>query len=75
MALTTSWPLYSGADPQIITRAREERQGDLEEHVGNAIEIAILGKAKRFIKSAAVQKIIDSIWSYENCHSRTGASH
>ena len=49
----------------MIDRARDERDDDLEEHVGNAIEMAILGKAKRFIKSAAVQKIINSIWSYE----------
>jgi len=48
----------------MISRARQERDDDLEERVGNAIEMAILGKAKRFIKSAAVQKIINSIWSY-----------
>lgn len=71
IALTTSWPLYSGADSQMIVRAREERHDDLEEYVGNAIEMAILGKAKRFIKSAAVQKIINSIWSYANFYSQT----
>ena len=69
-ALTTSWSLYSGADPEMVNRARDERDDDLEEHVGNAIEIAILGKAKRFIKSAAVQKIINSIWTYANYYSQ-----
>jgi len=62
-SVTTSWPVYSGADAQMIAQVREDRDDDLEDHVGNAIEIAILGKAKRFIKSAACQKIIDSIWS------------
>lgn len=74
VALTSSWPLYSGADPNMITRARQERDDDLEERVGNAIEMAILGKAKRFIKSAAVQKIINSIWSYANSHSQIRTS-
>jgi len=63
IALTTSWPVYSGADPDIVAQAREERDDDLEEHVGNAIEMAILGKAKRFIKSSACQKVIDGIWT------------
>ena len=31
---------------------------DLEETAGNAIELAIVGQAKRFIKSAACQKVI-----------------
>jgi hypothetical protein len=75
MALTTSWPLYSGADPEMINRAREERDDDLEERVGNAIELAILGKAKRFIRSAAVQKIINSIWSYVTSHPQIEASY
>lgn len=63
IALTTSWPVYSGADPSIIAQAREERDDDLEERVGNAIEMAILGKAKYFIKSSACQKVINAIWS------------
>ncbi|OBZ74219.1 Calcium channel YVC1 [Grifola frondosa] len=49
LAITTSWP--------------EEREDDLEDRVGNAIEMAILGQAKRFIKSSACQKVIDGIWS------------
>lgn len=61
--LTTIWPVYNGADPRLIERAREERDDDLDDRVGNAIELAILGKAKRFIKSSACQKVIDSIWS------------
>lgn len=66
MVLTTSWPVYSGADPELVAQAREERDDDLEENVGNAIELAILCKAKRFIKSSACQKVIDVIWSQVN---------
>jgi len=53
--------VWSGADP-IISQAREEKD-DVEDRVGNAIEMAILGKAKRFIKSSACQKVIDGIWT------------
>jgi len=63
MALTTSWLVYSGADPALISQAKQSRDDDLEERVGNAIEMAILGKAKRFIKSSACQKVISVIWS------------
>ncbi|CAL1715034.1 unnamed protein product [Somion occarium] len=62
LVLTTSWPVYSGADPALLQRIREERE-DVEERVGNAIEIAIITQAKRFIKSPACQKVIDGIWS------------
>lgn len=34
LALTTTWPVYSGADPAIIACAREERDDDLEDRVG-----------------------------------------
>ncbi|KIJ65577.1 hypothetical protein HYDPIDRAFT_88419 [Hydnomerulius pinastri MD-312] len=60
--LTTSWPVWSGADPHIIELAREERDDDLEERVGNAIEMAIISKARRFIKSSPCQRVIDGIW-------------
>lgn len=63
LALTTSWPVYSGADPNVIAQAREDRDDDLEDRVGNALEMAILSKAKRFIKSSSCQKVIDGIWS------------
>ena len=62
LALTTSLPVYSGADPDLLSRARDERDDDLEERVGNAIEIAIISQSKRFIKSSACQKVIDGIW-------------
>ncbi|KAG7093687.1 hypothetical protein E1B28_007345 [Marasmius oreades] len=62
LALTTSWPVYNGADERMMELAREERE-DLDERVGNAIEMAILGKSKRFIKSSVCQRVIDSIWS------------
>ncbi|KAH7890816.1 hypothetical protein F5I97DRAFT_1838990 [Phlebopus sp. FC_14] len=61
-ALTTSWPVWSGADPHVLETAREERDDDLEERVGNAIEMAIISKARRFIKSSPCQKVIDGIW-------------
>lgn len=63
VALTACWHVYSGADPAIIAQAREERDDDLEDRVGNAIELAILGKAKRFIKSSSCQKVINGIWT------------
>ncbi|KDQ61736.1 hypothetical protein JAAARDRAFT_520251 [Jaapia argillacea MUCL 33604] len=61
LAVTTSWPVFSGADPNIVTQAREDRD-ELEDRVGNAIEMAIISKAKRFIKSSACQRVIDAIW-------------
>ncbi|EIW58800.1 uncharacterized protein TRAVEDRAFT_72272 [Trametes versicolor FP-101664 SS1] len=63
LALTTSWSVYAGAPEFLLQRAREENDDDLEDQVGNAIEMAILGQAKRFIKSSACQKVIDGIWS------------
>jgi hypothetical protein len=62
LALTTSWHVWSGADP-IILQAKDERDELVEDRVGNAIEVAILGKAKRFIKSSSCQKVIDAIWT------------
>ncbi|KAI0351934.1 hypothetical protein OH77DRAFT_843965 [Trametes cingulata] len=63
LALTTSWSVYSGAPSALLQRAREENDDDLEDRVGNAIEMAILCQAKRFIKSSPCQKVIDGIWS------------
>jgi len=60
--LTTVWHVYSGADPALLEKARQERDGELENRVGNAIELAILGKAKRFIKSTSCQRVINAIW-------------
>lgn len=65
VAMTTSWPVFSGASDAVREVAKEEAGEDgVNERVGNAIEIAILGKAKRFIKSSACQKVINSIWRY-----------
>ncbi|KAJ7612493.1 receptor-activated Ca2+-permeable cation channel [Mycena polygramma] len=62
--LTTSWPVYSGAGPDVLAHGRQEfADFDEEERVGNAIEMAIVGRAKRFIKSSSCQKVIDGIWS------------
>lgn len=64
LVLTTKWQVWSGADPHIVEMAREERDDDLEERVGNAIEMAIISKARLFIKSSPCQKVIDGIWMY-----------
>jgi hypothetical protein len=37
---------------------------DPDDRVGNAIELAIIGHAKRFIKSNAAQRVINSIWRF-----------
>ncbi|RXW21677.1 hypothetical protein EST38_g4197 [Candolleomyces aberdarensis] len=63
VVLTTVWHVYSGADPQLLEKARQERDDDLENRVGNAIELAILGKSKRFIKSTSCQRVIEAIWT------------
>lgn len=46
-----------------MRQAREERS-DLEDRVGNAIEMAIMGKGRRFIKSLPCQKVINGIWTW-----------
>ena len=63
LAITTSWSVYSGAEPDLLARAREDRD-DMEDRIGNAIEMAILSNAKRFIKSDPCQKVIDAIWRF-----------
>jgi len=63
LAITTSWPVYAGCDPEIMQEIRDERDDDVEERVGNAIEMAIISKGKSFIKSSPCQKVIDAIWS------------
>ncbi|KAI0050965.1 hypothetical protein FA95DRAFT_1554998 [Auriscalpium vulgare] len=73
LAATTSWPVLSGADPDVIAQAREDHD-DLEERLGNAIEMAIISKAKRFIKSTPCQKVIDAIWSGK-CVYQADSSH
>ena len=62
LVMTTSWRVFSGASDAVLVLAREAVDDEEAERVGNAIEIAILGKAKRFIKSGPCQKIINSIW-------------
>ena len=63
LVATTSWPVYAGADPDVLARAQEDND-NLEDRVGNAIEMAILSKAKGFIKSTPCQKVIDAIWRF-----------
>ena len=63
LVITTSWRVYSGADETLLKRMLEDLDlDDIEERVGNGIEMAIIGRAKRFIKSSACQRVIDSIW-------------
>ncbi|KAH9066775.1 hypothetical protein EDB87DRAFT_1553804 [Lactarius vividus] len=69
----TSWPVYSGADPVVLNLAQQEND-DLEDRVGNAIEMAIISKAKRFIKSTPCQKVINAIWSGK-CVYQADSSH
>ena len=65
LVITTSWRVYSGADETLLKRMLEDLDlDDIEERVGNGIEMAIIGRAKRFIKSSACQRVIDSIWRY-----------
>ncbi|KAI0034476.1 hypothetical protein K488DRAFT_45428 [Vararia minispora EC-137] len=71
---TTAWPVYSGADPDVIAKAQSEYNEDLEDHVGNAIEMAIISKAKRFLKSTPSEKVIDAIWSGK-CVYQAASSH
>ncbi|XP_006461893.1 hypothetical protein AGABI2DRAFT_185978 [Agaricus bisporus var. bisporus H97] len=74
VALVTSWPAYNGVDPAIIAQVEQERDDDLEYYVGNAIELAILGKARKFIKTSACQKIIKAIWT-GRCVYQAQSSH
>ncbi|KAH8832989.1 hypothetical protein DL96DRAFT_1705027 [Flagelloscypha sp. PMI_526] len=63
LALTTSWNIFSGADSDVLSYAKEEYGDDIDDKIGNTIEIAIIGKARRFIKSSSCQKVIDGIWT------------
>jgi hypothetical protein len=61
LAMTMNWNIYAGADDEIQAILRDN-DDELDERVGNAIEMAIIGKAKRFIKSNPAQRVINSIW-------------
>ncbi|GBE86440.1 predicted protein [Sparassis crispa] len=74
LAVTMSWPVYSGAPPELLQRAREEREEDPEERVGNAIEMAILGQAKRFTNSSACQKWKDCVPSGQQSFNPLGCT-
>jgi hypothetical protein len=62
VVLTTEWQIFAGADEIVMSKVEEEELDDVnaESRVGNTIEMAILGDAKRFIKAAACQKIIST---------------
>lgn len=57
VVMTTSWGIFTGAGPDVLAKT-DEGEFDVNERVGNAIELAIIGQAKRFIKSASAQKVI-----------------
>ncbi|KAG9127230.1 hypothetical protein FRC07_000101 [Ceratobasidium sp. 392] len=62
-ACTTAWPIFAGAPAELrefASKAADEF--DIRERVGNAIEMAIVGNAKRFIKSSACQSVIEGIY-------------
>ncbi|KAI9456933.1 hypothetical protein HD554DRAFT_2317452 [Boletus coccyginus] len=61
-SLTTSWPVWSGADTNVVEQARQLRDDELEDNVGNAIELAIVSKSRRFIKCSPCQRVIHAIW-------------
>ncbi|KAF9511363.1 hypothetical protein BS47DRAFT_1298922, partial [Hydnum rufescens UP504] len=63
--MTTSWLVFAGADSQVLAKVEEEQEESIHKdiHLGNAIEMAIISDAKRFIKSSATQKIINAIWA------------
>jgi hypothetical protein len=61
ITLTTSWSVYAGADEEVFDMIKADDE-DPDDRVGNAIELAIIGNAKRFIKSNAAQRVINSIW-------------
>ncbi|KZP01440.1 hypothetical protein CALVIDRAFT_2828 [Calocera viscosa TUFC12733] len=64
--LVTSFDLLSGASPEIVTAVLQDGDEDgLQDRVGNAIELAIISQAKRFIKSSPCQKVISAIWRGE----------
>jgi hypothetical protein len=58
VALTTSWPVGAmGKQGSLGEKLGETR-------VGNALEMAIMGRAKRFIQDLACQKVVEAIWTY-----------
>ncbi|SRR5258708_2909690 len=60
MVMTTSWLIFAGAGDEVLVKVEEdgEEAVDPDLRLGNAIEMAILSDAKRFIKSSPSQKII-----------------
>ncbi|CAE6367254.1 unnamed protein product [Rhizoctonia solani] len=62
-ACTTPWPIFAGAPADVRDFAdKNGDEFDIRERVGNALEMAVVGSAKRFIKSSACQTVIDDIY-------------
>lgn len=60
--LLTPWDLYQGA-PDVVKQRLEDEGEEGSERVGNALEMAIISKSKRFIKSPSTQRVIQGIWT------------
>lgn len=57
--LLTPWDLYQGCSDIVRQKLMEDEGEDGQvERVGNALEMAIISKAKRFIKCPSAQKVI-----------------
>ncbi|ORY33033.1 hypothetical protein BCR39DRAFT_520833 [Naematelia encephala] len=61
--LLTPWALFQGASEAVTQRAVEDGDDDILTQGGNALEMAIIGGSKRFIRSPSCQKVIEGIWS------------
>ncbi|CDZ97105.1 hypothetical protein [Phaffia rhodozyma] len=62
--LLTPWDLYQGCSDVVRQKLMEEEGEDGQvERVGNALEMAIISRAKRLIKCPSAQKVIHGIWT------------
>ena len=63
VVMTTSWLVFAGADSRVLAKVEQEQEESINKDIrlGNAIEMAIMSNAKRFIKSSASQKIIGKL--------------
>ncbi|KAJ9103807.1 hypothetical protein QFC21_002269 [Naganishia friedmannii] len=61
--LLTPWALFQGASEVVMAKIIEEDGDDdaLVDLAGNALEMAIIGNSKRFIRSPSAQKVIGTL--------------
>ncbi|KAL7409126.1 hypothetical protein BDY24DRAFT_367278 [Mrakia frigida] len=72
--LLTPWDLYKGCGEDVRRKLEEEGEEEVQA-VGNALEMAILSKSKRFIKSPSCQKVIEGVWSGRVVYQAASNSH